>query len=382
MHIALRGDNLEKFSRTLHGYNPEEVNSFLDEVINQVEKLIESNRQKNEEILLLKSQIKNAKTSDELIKKAQKFDELESTLNKAIVMAENTGEHIRRVAKQERDLMLEEAKKNASIIINDALVRSEKIEYQASLLRKNIIMFKRKLKINLEEQLKLVDDITSLNKEYIAEVTLGIKTDTLDITGNILEKYDVKSIDKEKLETILKSFIGKYDMKVPIYSAVKVNGKKLYEYAREGKNVELPRKIVYINSIELLNVNGNKFTFKCNVSKGTYIRSLINDICNKMNLIGCMSDLIRTKQGKFYIENALDLEDINENTPLINMIDVIDFPIYEVDEFLFNKIKNGSKLENRYTNEKIAFSYNKKLIGIYIEDINDKTKIKPKNIFV
>lgn len=159
MHIALRGDNLEKFSRTLHGYNPEEVNSFLDEVINQVEKLIESNRQKNEEILLLKSQIKNAKTSDELIKKAQKFDELEATLNKAIVMAENTGEHIRRVAKQERDLMLEEAKKNASVIINDALVRSEKIEYQASFLRKNIIMFKRKLKINLEEQLKLVDDI-------------------------------------------------------------------------------------------------------------------------------------------------------------------------------------------------------------------------------
>ena len=159
MHIALRGDNLEKFSRTLHGYNPEEVNSFLDEVINQVEKLIESNRKKNEQILLLKSQIKNAKTSDELIKKAQKFDELEATLNKAIVMAENTGEHIRRVAKQERDLMLEEAKKNASVIINDALVRSEKIEYQASLLRKNIIMFKRKLKINLEEQLKLVDDI-------------------------------------------------------------------------------------------------------------------------------------------------------------------------------------------------------------------------------
>ena len=159
MHIALRGDNLEKFSRILHGYNPEEVNSFLDEVINQVEKLIESNRQKNEEILLLKSQIKNAKTSYELIKKAQKFDELEATLNKAIVMAENTGEHIRRVAKQERDLMLEEAKKNSSVIINDALVRSEKIEYQASLLRKNIIMFKRKLKINLEEQLKLVDDI-------------------------------------------------------------------------------------------------------------------------------------------------------------------------------------------------------------------------------
>ena len=126
-------------------------------------------------------------------------------------------------------------------------------------------MAKGVLVVAVNKALKLVDDITSLNKEYIAEVTLGIKTDTLDITGNILEKYDVKSIDKEKLETILKSFIGKYDMEVPIYSAVKVNGKKLYEYAREGKNVELPRKIVYINSIELLNVNGNKFTFKCNV---------------------------------------------------------------------------------------------------------------------
>ena len=149
----------QKFSRTLHGYNPDEVNSFLDDVIAQVERMIESNRQKNEEILLLKNELSKVGSYDELKDKAQKYDELEATLNKAIVMAENTGEHIRRVAKQERDLILEEAKKNASLIINDALVRSEKIEYEASLLRKNIIMFKRKLKSNLEEQLKLVDDI-------------------------------------------------------------------------------------------------------------------------------------------------------------------------------------------------------------------------------
>ena len=150
---------MQKFSRTLHGYNPDEVNSFLDDVIAQVERMIESNRQKNEEILLLKNELAKSSSNDEVLAKAQKFDELEATLNKAIVMAEDTGEHIRRVAKQERDLILEEAKKNASLIINDALVRSEKIEYEASLLRKNIIMFKRKLKMNLEEQLKLVDDI-------------------------------------------------------------------------------------------------------------------------------------------------------------------------------------------------------------------------------
>ena len=150
---------MQKFSRTLHGYNPEEVNSFLDDVISRVESMIESNRQKNEQILALKNELAKQNYDDEVLKKAQKFDELEATLNKAIVMAEDTGEHIRRVAKQERDLILEEAKKNASLIINDALVRSEKIEYEASLLRKNIIMFKRKLRSNLEEQLKMVDDI-------------------------------------------------------------------------------------------------------------------------------------------------------------------------------------------------------------------------------
>ena len=155
---------MQKFSRTLHGYNPDEVNSFLDDIISQVEAMIESNRQKNEEILLLKNELSKRESNEEIVKKAQKYDELETTLNKAIVMAEDTGEHIRRVAKQERDLILEEAKKNASIIINDALVRSEKIEYQATLLRKNIIMFKRKLRINLEEQLKLVDDIEVLDE--------------------------------------------------------------------------------------------------------------------------------------------------------------------------------------------------------------------------
>lgn len=242
-------------------------------------------------------------------------------------------------------------------------------------------MAKGVLVIAVNKALKLVDDITSLNKEYIAEVTLGIKTDTLDITGNVLETEEIRSINKESIEEVLNSFIGEYNMKVPIYSAVKVNGKKLYEYAREGKQVELPMKKVVINSIELLRINQNKFTFKCNVSKGTYIRSLINDICKKLDVIGCMSDLIRTKQGKFYIEDAIGLDDINENTKLINMVDVIDSPILEVNEYLYNRIKNGSKLENRYNYEKLAFTYNKELIGIYIIDPKDSSKIKPKNIF-
>lgn len=150
---------MNNFSRTLHGYNPDEVNNYLDNVISHVEKMVESNKRKDDEILKLKEELAKVKINEEIMGKARKFDELESTLNKAIVMAESTGEHIRRIAKQERDLMLEEAKKNASIIINDALKRSEKMEFEASLLRKNIIMFKRKLRANLEEQLKMVDEI-------------------------------------------------------------------------------------------------------------------------------------------------------------------------------------------------------------------------------
>ena len=134
----------------------------MEDLINEFEKIkneyyeVNDEKKHMEEYKVIKKYLLICSKRDLLSKK---YDELETTLNKAIVMAENTGEHIRKVAKQERDLILEEAKKNASLIINDALVRSEKIEYEASLLRKNIIMFKRKLKSNLEEQLKLVDDI-------------------------------------------------------------------------------------------------------------------------------------------------------------------------------------------------------------------------------
>ena len=237
------------------------------------------------------------------------------------------------------------------------------------------------LVIAINKALKLVDDITSLNKEYIAEVTLGIKTDTLDITGNILDKQDNINIDKEKLIGVLNSFVGKYNMEVPLYSAVKVNGKKLYEYARNNEKVDLPTKEVYINSIELLDINNNTFTFKCNVSKGTYIRSLIRDICKKIGIIGTMSNLIRTKQGIFSIENSIDIDDINENTTLISMEDVLDIPKIDVDEFLYNKIKNGQKLENRYNYDKLAFIHNNKLIAIYVIDPNDNNIIRPKTVF-
>ena len=236
------------------------------------------------------------------------------------------------------------------------------------------------LVVAVNRALKLVEDITALDKEYIAEVTLGIKTDTYDITGTILEEKS-EHIEKDELIKVLNSFKGSYHMTVPIYSAVKVNGKKLYEYAREGKEVELPVKDVFIKEIELIDFQDNKFSFKCSVSKGTYIRSLINDICNNLGIIGTMSNLQRTKQGKFSIENAVSLDDISM-VKLIPMEKVINLPIIEVDEYLYNRIKNGNKLENIYNYSKFAFFYQNKLIAIYITDPSDSKIVRPKTVFV
>lgn len=155
---------MERFSRTLHGYNPDEVNKFLDDTISQVEKIIESNKEKNEEIKELKERLNSKEIDPVILDKAKKYDDLSQTLSEAISLAQNTGEHIRTVARQERDLILEEARKDASTIINNAIKRSETIEHQANTLRKNIIKFKRKLRTNLEEQLKIIDKLDSIEK--------------------------------------------------------------------------------------------------------------------------------------------------------------------------------------------------------------------------
>ena len=248
-------------------------------------------------------------------------------------------------------------------------------------------MAKGVLVVAVNKATKIIEEITSLDKEYIAEVTLGISTDTLDITGNVLKKETPRRVLKEELIDVLNSFKGKYKMQVPIYSAIKINGKKLYEYARNNEEVILPIKEVYINEISLIDniiyeEDIIKFKFKCNVSKGTYIRSLIRDICLKLNMLGTMSDLVRTKQGNFSIEDSVKLDEIDENTKLISIKDALSLPSIIVDDFLYNKIKNGSKLENRYECDKLSFIYNDEVIAIYIVDKNEKTKVKPKKVFI
>ncbi len=222
------------------------------------------------------------------------------------------------------------------------------------------------LVITLNRYTKLNEILASKEKEYIAEVTLGIKTDTLDITGKILEEKEEK-IDKESLLKVLKSFEKTYDQKVPLYSAVKIDGKKLYEYARKGEKVDVPTKTVTIKKIELLEFKENKFTFKALVTKGTYIRSLINDILKELNVIGTMSNLQRTKQGIFKIEDCLNLEEITKDTKLLKIKDVLDISSMQTNEK--EKILNGAKLTGNYPNKVLFLDGNEEL-AIYKKDGN------------
>ncbi len=231
------------------------------------------------------------------------------------------------------------------------------------------------LVICLNRYTKLNELLSAREKEYIAEVTLGVRTDTLDIEGNVLEEK-VCDISKDDLLKVLKKFEMTYMQEVPIYSAVKVNGKKLYEYARSGEDVILPKKEVTIKKIELLEFNENKFIFKCLVSKGTYIRSLIRDILADLGVIGTMSNLTRTKQGVFDIENAYTLTDVrNDNYRLLKIKDVLDIDKVIVSDELKFKILNGCKIKGNYSDRVLFLDENGEELAIYKKD-NDDMKIE------
>lgn len=235
---------------------------------------------------------------------------------------------------------------------------------------------------------KLVEVITAYDKEYIAEVTLGLRTDTLDISGNVLEEEDIK-IPKEKIKKVLKNMIGSYEQTVPIYSAVKIKGKKLYEYARNHEKIALPSRKVEIKELELLGkivYKNNKtiFSIRCHVSKGTYIRSLISDIATSLGTIGTMSKLNRTKQGNFTIEEAMSLSNIENHQYKIYSIETIlkDYDQIIMDQNLEKKVMNGALISNIYSKDIIVFKKENKVVSIYKKYDKDETFMKPWKMFL
>lgn len=211
---------------------------------------------------------------------------------------------------------------------------------------------------------KLVEYLTDHDKDYIATVKLGILTDTLDITGNIIKKEKCK-VDKNKLINTINSFNKTYMQEVPKYSAVKINGKKLYEYARSNEVINLPKREVTISNMEILEITDDSFTFKCTVSKGTYIRSLIKDICDEAGIIGVMSALNRTRVGKYAINEAIDIDDISSEN-IIPIIDVLDNILnIELNDELSHIVLNGQKYQFDSEYEYILFTKNGKAEALY-----------------
>lgn len=225
---------------------------------------------------------------------------------------------------------------------------------------------------------KLNNLLTMHNKEYIVDFKLGILTDTLDATGRVLDTSN-NFIKKEKLVRALKKFKKTYMQEVPMYSAVKVNGRKLYDYARHGEEVVPPKKKVTIYDIELLDYEYDDVKIRCTVSKGTYIRALIRDICQYLKTYGVMTGLVRTKINDFKIEDAYTLDEIrNGNYKLLSLEDFLDFKVIDLDEDNLNKIKNGNIYCDR-ENDYILFKYLNEDIALYYR-INEE-ELKPLIMF-
>ena len=197
---------------------------------------------------------------------------------------------------------------------------------------------------------KLVEVLTSHQKEYIASMMFGMKTDTKDITGTVLEQR-ISHVTKEQIEIVLHDMTTTYQQEVPIYSAVKIHGKKLYEYARNGEQIELPKREVTIELLKMIDWQNQKqeLTFLTQVSKGTYIRSLVEDIATHLDTIGTMTALTRTKVGNFSLEQANTIVEIKNNQFKVYTIYEVLKAMYETRQIageLEKKVLNGAKIDN------------------------------------
>lgn len=166
------------------------------------------------------------------------------------------------------------------------------------------------LPVCLGRATKVCDLLTDRDKTYEAVLLLGIRTDTQDVTGTVADRGDIQGITREMVEQAAKKYVGEYDQIPPMYSALKVNGKKLYELAREGKTIERKARRVRIYELEILEEALPRVRLRVRCSKGTYIRTLCDDIGADLGCYGCMEALLRTSVGPFALEEACRLEDV------------------------------------------------------------------------
>ena len=238
------------------------------------------------------------------------------------------------------------------------------------------------LPVCLGRATKVCELLTDHDKTYEALLLLGKATDTQDISGEVLEEKDPAHLTEEEVRSCIESFIGEYDQVPPMYSALKVNGKKLYELAREGKTVERKSRRVQIHGIRILEMNLPHVRMEVDCSKGTYIRTLCHDIGEKLQVGGCMEELERTKVGRFLKEDAVTLDEVSqkmeqgEGAELFTPLDQIfeELPAVTVTDAKAWMSYNGNDLPERFLLEKEewtdgqevrVYDSRKNFIGLY-----------------
>ena len=252
------------------------------------------------------------------------------------------------------------------------------------------------LPICIGKATKAVEFLMDFDKTYKAIVEFGTTTTTQD-AGEIISQKKV-DFNEDKIKEAVFSFVGEYEQVPPMYSAIKINGKRLYQIAREGKTVEIKARKVYIHNIDILAfLPPNQIEIEVSCSKGTYIRTLCEDIGNKLGFGAYMKDLIRTKVGIFELENSIKLEELKNQLNLGN----IDNIIIKIDKVFYNYnsikikysgenlLKNGNKINLSYIDDPIkvlkagnivkVYSYKNEFIGLYkVED----NYLKPLKLFL
>lgn len=212
---------------------------------------------------------------------------------------------------------------------------------------------------------KAIQFLMSDTKFYRATLSLGKSTDTYDASGKVLEEKEVGALSENQVIDVLNSFMGKSKQKPPIYSAIKVNGKKLYEYARNGEEVEIKERNIEIMMIKMISFSNNEIVFDVKCSKGTYIRSLCVDIAQKLGYPGHMSHLERRQAGHFSIEDCITLEQLEKG----------DYTLHSIEEALgdYPKLKlkdptivyHGKQIKSNLTGKIAIYDNHNKILAIY-----------------
>ena len=229
------------------------------------------------------------------------------------------------------------------------------------------------LVVCVEKATKLVQYLTCENKTYEVQMKLGIKSDTGDITGNVIETDEhieekLNNLSLEKINEILRTFLGTQKQVPPMYSAIKVNGKKLYEYAREGIEIEREERDIEIHSIENVSFENDILKYTVSCSKGTYVRSLCEDIAEKLGTCGTMTALRRTVTGEFEIKDSIQIEEISEEK------------IISIEKLFDKKIDVSNNMKKLINGEEIKVDLEDGLYNLYSDEYVGIGKVTSKKL--